>query len=215
MTKAELKKYFDEVAPQRDAWKRRNRYYYQELESLCRFFIPPDRTVLEIGCGTGGTAIGHAPFVRHIRAVDFSERMLEIARERASAAGIENVSFEQADITALSTPDEAYDIVLGLSILHLLKDPDMVIDRVFGMLKSGGRFVTSTACLGDTMKLFELIAPVGRALGLLPQLNVMTTEQLVAKFRNAGFEIAHQWQPGRGKAVFVVAQKPEATASAE
>jgi len=53
MTKAELKKYFDEVAPQRDAWKRRNPYYYQELESLCRFFIPPDRTVLEIGCGTG------------------------------------------------------------------------------------------------------------------------------------------------------------------
>ena len=188
---------------------------YQTKLRTTRSYFRPEMSVLEIGCGTGGTAIGHAPFVRHIRAVDFSERMLEIARERASAAGIENVSFEQADITALSTPDEAYDIVLGLSILHLLKDPDMVIDRVFGMLKSGGRFVTSTACLGDTTKLFELIAPVGRALGLLPQLNVMTTEQLVAKFRNAGFEIAHQWQPGRGKAVFVVAQKPEATASAE
>jgi cyclopropane fatty-acyl-phospholipid synthase-like methyltransferase len=42
--------------------------------------------LLEFGCGTGGTAIIHAPHVKHIRAIDISPRMIEIAKSRAEAA---------------------------------------------------------------------------------------------------------------------------------
>lgn len=181
---------------------------YQTKLRVSRSYFRPDMTLLELGCGTGSTAISHAPFVAHIRALDFSERMLEIARDKAKAAGIDNVTFEQADIAALSEPAESYDVVLGLSILHLLKHPDAMIEEVFTMLRPGGCFITSTACLGDTMAALKFIAPLGRAVGLLPQLSVMSSAQLLDKFTSAGFTIAHQWLPGRGKALFVVARKP-------
>lgn len=179
--------------------------YRTKLE-VTRSYLKPDMNLLEFGCGTGGTALHHAPHVKHITAIDFSASMLAIARDKAAAAGVGNVRFEQADIAGFSAPDASYDVVLGLSILHLLADRDAVIAKVFRLLKPGGLFISSTACLGDTMGLFKAIAPVGKALGLLPQLDVMTTAELVASLTSAGFIIEHQWQPGKGKAVFIVAR---------
>ena len=180
---------------------------YETKLRVTRSHLRPDMQLLEFGCGTGGTAILHASHVAHIRAIDFSELMLEIARSKAREAGVTNVTFEQADIVSLDVPDASYDMVLGLSILHLIKPVEPVIAKVHRMLKPGGLFVTSTACLGDTMAFFRYIAPVGQALGLLPQLNVMTADQLAQKFERAGFSIIHRWEPGRGKAVFMIAEK--------
>jgi ubiquinone/menaquinone biosynthesis C-methylase UbiE len=179
---------------------------YQTKLKVTRGYLRPDMDLLEFGCGTGGTAIIHAPYVRHIKAIDFSEAMLAIARGKAAMAGVDNVTFERADITSFSAPDGSFDVILGLSILHLLADKDAVIAKVFRMLKPGGLFVSSTTCIGDTMGLFKLIAPAGKAVGLLPQLDVMTTQDLVGSLTGAGFSIEHQWQPGRGKAVFIIAR---------
>jgi ubiquinone/menaquinone biosynthesis C-methylase UbiE len=181
---------------------------YQRKLEITRSYFRPDMNLLEFGCGSGATAMLHAPYVKHIRAIDFSARMIEYARSSAADRGIGNVDFELADITTLNAPDGSFDMVLGLSILHLLEDRDAVIAKVHRLLKPGGVFVSSTACLGDTMGFFKLIAPLGRALGLLPILNVMTRDQLVGGMKRAGFSIAHNWQPEAGKAVFVVAEKP-------
>jgi hypothetical protein len=97
-------------------------------------------------------------------------------------------------------------VILGLSILHLLADKDAVIAKVFRLLKPGGVFISSTTCVGDTMGVFKLVAPLGKALGLLPRLDVMTTAELIASLTGAGFAIEQQWQPGKGKAVFIVAR---------
>lgn len=181
--------------------------YRTKLEAT-RALLRPDMELLEFGCGTGGTAIAHAPYVRHIRAIDFSEAMLEKARARAQGAGIGNLSFERADIVDLPDEGERYDMVLGMSVLHLLEDPDAVIEKVHAMLRPGGYFVSSTACIGDMMGALKFIAPIGRALGLLPILNVMTANELTEKFGGAGFDIVHNWQPGKGKALFLIARKP-------
>ena len=164
--------------------------------------------VLEIGCGTGSTAISHAPFVKHIRATDISSRMIEIARRKAEAGKVDNVTFEAAAIDDIHVSDQSLDAVLGLSILHLLEDKSEIIGRVHRMLKPGGVFVTSTTCLGDTMKFFKVIGPVGRFLRLLPLVKVFTKKELEDSFTDAGFEIDYQWQPGKGKAVFIVAKTP-------
>lgn len=181
---------------------------YRTKLKVTQSYFRPDMDVLEFGCGTGGTAITHAPLVRHITAIDFSESMLDIARSKAEAPGIANVTFKQADIGDLAVDDARYDVILGLSILHLLRDKQAVIAKVFRMLKPGGYFISSTTCLGDTMAFFKFIAPIGKALGALPQLDVMTSAELVQSLSSVGFSIVHQWQPGKGKAVFIVAQKP-------
>jgi ubiquinone/menaquinone biosynthesis C-methylase UbiE len=182
---------------------------YQTKLKVTQGYLRPDMELLEFGCGTGGTAIAHAAHVSQIRAIDFSERMLEKARQRAAEAGVTNVTFERADITTLPLPDRPYDMILGLSVLHLLKDPDEVIAKIYRMLAPGGYFVSSTACLGDTMGYFKVLAPIGRAVGLLPILKVMSTDEVIASIKRPGFEIAHRWKPGEDRALFVVARKPE------
>jgi ubiquinone/menaquinone biosynthesis C-methylase UbiE len=182
---------------------------YQKKLQVTRTYFQPDSEVLEFGCGTGSTAISHAPHVKHIRAIDISSKMLEIAQKKADAAQVDNVSFEHATIEDIVVPDQSLDAVLGLSILHLLEDRELAIAKVYRMLKPGGVFVTSTTCLGDTMNLFKLVAPVGRLFGLMPLLRIFTSDELVSSLTGAGFEIDHTWQPGKNKAVFIVAKKRE------
>lgn len=114
MTKGELKKYFDEIAPRRDAWKRRNRYYYQELEHLCRHFVPPDRSVLEMGCGTGDLLAAVRP--RRGLGIDLSEEMVRIAR--AKYPGLE---FRAGDVEALDL-EERFDYVILSDLVGTLED---------------------------------------------------------------------------------------------
>lgn len=180
---------------------------YQKKLQITQEYLQPNMEVLEIGCGTGSTAIIHAPFVRHIRAIDFSSKMIAIAQSKADAQHIENVTFEQSTIDSLSTADSTYDVVLGLSILHLLDDKAAVIAKVYETLKPGGVFVTSTTCIGDMMPLLKIILPIGRWLGIFPLVKVFTVPELVESLTDAGFTIDHQWQPGKGKAVFIVAKK--------
>jgi hypothetical protein len=75
------------------------------------------------------------------------------------------------------------------------------------MLKPGGVFVSSTACIADVMNIFRIVVPVGRFLRLIPLVKVFTTKDLEASLTNAGFIIDYQWQPGKNKAVFIVAKK--------
>jgi hypothetical protein len=79
---------------------------------------------------------------------------------------------------------------------------------VWRLLKPGGVFVSSTACLGDSMRWFKLIAPLGRRLGVMPFVAVFTSDELEACLEQATFQIVHRWQPGKGKAVFLIARKP-------
>jgi len=180
--------------------------YRKKLE-VTRGYLKPDMEVLEFGCGTGSTAITHAPFVKHIRAIDISSKMLEIAQRKAEAGNVKNVTFEQSAIDEFSAPDRSFDATMGLSILHLLEDKEDVISRVHKMLKPGGVFVTNTACIADTMNFFKFIAPIGRVLGLIPMVKVFTTKELETSLTDAGFEIDYQWRPAKSKAVFIVAKK--------
>ena len=184
---------------------------YQEKLRITRTYFPPAAEVLEFGCGTGSTAISHSPHVKHIHAIDISSKMLEIAQGKADGEGIENITFENATLEEIRVPDESLDAVLGLSILHLLENKEEAIAKVHRMLKPGGVFVTSTACIGDTMKFFKIIVPVGMFFGLMPLVKVFTTEELVGSLTTPGFIIDHQRQPGKGKAIFIVARKAVAT----
>ncbi|MHA1548347.1 MAG: class I SAM-dependent methyltransferase [Alphaproteobacteria bacterium] len=180
---------------------------YQKKLQVTRDYLRPDMVLLEFGCGTGSTAVTHAPHVKHIQAIDISPKMLEFARGKAETANVTNVTFEQAGIEGFSAPEQAYDMVLGLSILHLVEDRHKVITKVHRLLKPDGLFVSSTICLGDTARLLEIIAPIGKFLGLMPLLRIFTASELKDSLTGGGFTIEHAWQPGKGEAVFIVAKK--------
>ena len=180
--------------------------YEKKLEAT-RKYLQPDMEVLEIGCGTGTTAIAHAPFVGHLRATDLSPRMVEIAQDKATAAGIDNVTFEALSVDALEVPGASIDAVMAHNILHLLEDKERAIADIHTMLKPGGVFVTSTACIGDMMLPLRLIIPVGRFLRLFPLVKVFSVAELKHSLENAGFEIDYEWQPKKSAAAFIVCRK--------
>ena len=67
----------DAQAQESDRWKRKNRYYYESIERIVRFHVPPGSSVLEIGCGTGDLLAALEPF-RGV-GVDISPKVVEIA----------------------------------------------------------------------------------------------------------------------------------------
>lgn len=182
--------------------------YQRKLKETQSFFAS-DMRVLEFGCGTGTTAVYHAPHVQHIDVIDISNNMLEIGREKVRDAGVENVSLTLGTLTEFNAEAASYDVVLGLNVLHLLPDRQAVIAEVARILKPGGIFVSSTGCLGDSyLRFIKFIVPIAKKLSLMPDVFVLTEAELADEVKNAGFEIESQWHHGINNInVFMIARK--------
>lgn len=184
-----------------------NQAAYEKKLEITQSYFTPDMDVLELGCGTGSTAIIHAPFVKHIRAVDISQKMLDIAQDKAEKENIANVTFDQAAIDTFTAPDQSYDIIMTHSVLHLLDDKEATIANIHKMLKPGGYFISSTVCLTGIMKLLQLVVPIGRLFGFMPLVKFFSAKHLEKSITNAGFEIITSWEPEKSHSVFIVARK--------
>ena len=186
---------------------------YEKKLEITRSYFRPDSEVLEMGCGTGSTALAHAPYVKHILATDISPGMINIAKGKADAGQVENITFETRAVDDHEIAASRYDVILALNLLHLLEDPQAAIVAAYRSLKPGGVFVTSTACIGDMSWYFRLLAPVGHFLRLFPLIKVFTQSQLKHNLIEAGFEIDHEWLPKKNAAVFIVAMKRDSNLS--
>jgi len=184
----------------------KDRATYQKKLKITQQYFCPDSHVLEIGCGSGGTAILHSPHVKHIVAMDISEKMIEIAQTKAVEAGIKNIHFQQETLKNLDLPKESFDTVLALNVLHLLEDTDNTIDKIHQLLKNNGFFVSSTPLMGEVNIVFRWLISVMQYLGLAPYVRNLTRNQLINKLTEAGFIIEQEWQSSR-ESLFIVAQK--------
>ena len=180
---------------------------YRRKLAITQRYLRPDMALLEFGCGTGTTAIEHAPHVNSILATDISGAMLDIARLRAADAGVDNVHFRQQTLAQLTLANGSLDAVLGLSILHLLDDRGAALAKVHRLLKPGGLFISSTPCLADSLWFLKPLLAVGSRLGLVPQVQFFSRDNFQRELAGAGFDIEYQWQPGSRQGVFIVARK--------
>lgn len=167
--------------------------YERKLE-ITRKYLNPESEVFEIGCGTGTTALRHAPYVKRIHGRDFSRKMIEIANERRAAGNVENATFT---VGMLDDPDlkpNSYDVVLGLNILHLLEDKPAALARLRSVLKPGGYFISSTPCIVKIPIFWRVLLSLFRLFGF-PKLESLTVEQLQGMIEAAGFKTEEQWVP--------------------
>lgn len=181
--------------------------YEHKLEAT-RARLKPDMHVLEFGCGTGSTALVHAPYVKTIHAIDYAQAMIDIAHAKATEAGINNVHFEVQSIDTLNAKNGTYDIVMGMSILHLLPNRLDVLAKVLQLLKPGGCFISSTVCIGDANPIIPLILPIMKAIGKAPYVGIFKGEDLAAELEETGFSVIDDWRPKKSAALFMIAQKP-------
>lgn len=204
----DAEKFWDNAAEKYSKSAVGNEKVYQEKLEATQKYFTEESEVLELACGTGSTSIHHAPLVKHILATDISNSMLDIGRGRASEAGIENITFQQATVENLEAQPASFDVVLALNILHLIEDPVAAVNKVSTLLKPGGYFVTGTACLGDVVfNYYRFIIPILRLLGKAPPVHYVKRSDLEGSFADAGLEIVFQRPPAKGEAAFIIVRK--------
>jgi ubiquinone/menaquinone biosynthesis C-methylase UbiE len=163
---------------------------YEAALARVRAHLAPGDRMLELGCGTGTTALTLADAVSTITACDFSEEMVAIARERAAAADVANVAFHKADALAAPPEDAPFDAILAFNLLHLLDDLDAALARVRALLRPGGAFISKTVCLRDLGPHLRLAVWGLRRAGVLPPvMRGFRAPELEARIAAAGFAI--------------------------
>lgn len=167
---------------------------YRQALARTRSYLKPDDRVLELGCGTGSTAIELASQVAEITVSDLSQGMLAIARERAAAAGVGNIHFHQGSVA--EAPEGTFDVVLAHNLLHLLPDLQAALALISARLPKGALFISKTPCLGESRGsakywLFKTMIPVMRFLGKAPTspVHFFDITAIEAAIKAAGFEL--------------------------
>lgn len=184
--------------------------YHYTLERTRAYLNKGDR-VLEIGAGTGSTALLLADSVSEIVATDLADVMLDVGRARAKEQGVENVSFHRCDV--LNPPEGPFDVVLAHNILHLVEDLPGALAAAYAALRPGGLMISKTVCrpekgLNLEMRVMFLILPLMQMIGKAPFVALRSFSDFDAAVWNAGFErVEAMTYPAKGVSRYVVARK--------
>jgi len=115
--------------------------FLEQIFSRCAKY--PIRTILDLGCGTGGHALPLARRGYEVTGVDLSEHMLERARQKAAEAGLA-ISFHQGDIRILDLGC-TFDVVVAMFAVISYQTSNEDLAAAFRSarrhLKPGGLFV--------------------------------------------------------------------------
>lgn len=183
---------------------------YERTLARMRDLLKPSDHVYEFGCGTGTTALKLASSLGELVATDLSSEMIAIAREKAAAEGCRNARFEVEAPDADRQPASAFDVALGLNVLHLVPDRAAVLASVRRLLKPGGLFISKTPCISEMNAVIRLAVPVARLFGKAPYVGFFNGAELEAEIAGAGFEIVETARHGSKKKdprLFMVARK--------
>lgn len=181
---------------------------WEKTLDLTKAWLSPAAAVLELGCGTGSTALRLAPHVSRYAGTDDASGMIEIAREKLAETPIDGLSFETARSGDGSLPAGPFDAVVAFNLLHLVPDLPATLSEVRRLLAPGGLLISKTPCLGGNR--YAALWPVVRILRLIgkaPPVRFVGAGRLEATIAAAGFEILERGDyppPSR----FVVARKP-------
>lgn len=162
---------------------------YEATLDHTRSYLNPGDRVLEIGCGTGTTAIALAPAVAEYVATDVSNEMLKIGWEKCRDAGTRNLGFCRAAADQGELPEGPFDAVLAFNALHLLNNLDAGLAEVHGLLSPGGLLISKTVCLGGPLSPFRPLIATMQLFNKAPHLLYLTAAKLRERLEAAGFEI--------------------------
>ena len=205
MTETKGQAFWDRFADRYAARQIKDVAAYEALIADAASRLTPNDAVLELGCGTGGTAIRLAPGVARFIATDFSPQMIRIAKARPAP---DNLEFCVANAEA-SFSSGPFDAICAFNVLHLVGDPVRLLGDIHSHLKPGGLLISKTWCFSDlSLKLRLLFRALGMV-GLFPPAHRLTVAELRAVIGAAGLEIVEQRILGAyPQNPYIVARKP-------
>ena len=128
-----LKEHYNRLAPNRKEWLSRNQFFHAEILRYCRFVIPENSSVLELGCDTGYLLAGLKP--SYGVGVDISPEMLTIAREKYP-----HLKFFSADVEDFEIK-EKFDYVVITGTLGSVRNIQSFLKKISSMMTNDTRVI--------------------------------------------------------------------------
>jgi ubiquinone/menaquinone biosynthesis C-methylase UbiE len=126
-------------------WERWDRFFDEQMACLNHRLVADARLrsglrVLDLGSGTGYPALLAAQTVGEhgsVVGLDLAERMLDVARRKATSLGLTNVAFRAGDVTTLPFQAGSFDAVTSRFCLMFLPDIPQAAAEIARVLRSG------------------------------------------------------------------------------
>jgi len=185
LSEEEGTKYWDKEARSYNERVKKRKERYNGLVEYIIDLTKPKKidVVMEIGAGTGEVSLLLAPKVKKIIAVDISEEMLRIAKEKAIRADVDNIEFVRGTFHEPNVTE--MDIIVTIDSLHCTRNGNYkkrAIELMHDHLKENGRIF-----LEDEMIVYEQKILKKRSDQIVRYLTKLA-EKSDKEFRDALFE---------------------------
>jgi phosphatidylethanolamine/phosphatidyl-N-methylethanolamine N-methyltransferase len=162
--------------------------FHEGRESAIRNLnVQPHEKILEVGIGTG-LALPMYPRHCQIVGIDFSEGMLEKARQRAAEHQMSHVKLHRMDAGAMEFADDSFDTVVAAYVVTAVPDYRKVVNEMIRVCRPGGRIIMLNHFSNGNKIIAaveKVLSPITKHLGWRTDLSLDTvlegTDLLVAR----------------------------------
>ncbi len=170
-------------------------------QAITENYIEPNVKLLDIGMGTGTFTILCAKKGAKVTGIDFSDKMLEVAKENIKKVSLdENIQLIKMPIINLDKEfiDKSFDIITALLCFSELysKEQDYALDQIFRILKDDGQFIlvdeVKPKKFGKKVLYFIIRIPISFINFLKAHISTNPLKDLEEKIEDHKFKIIEQ-----------------------
>jgi 2-polyprenyl-3-methyl-5-hydroxy-6-metoxy-1,4-benzoquinol methylase len=178
------------------------------LEDVQIYLTEADR-VLDFGCADGTVSFGIAGRVREVCGIDISPGMIDAAKRKMLEKNTPNTVFIPAAIFDDQFKEGSFDVILAFNVLHAFGNGRDVVERIHGLLKPEGLFISLTPCMGESKTIVGSVLSILVRTGIFPYVRFFSIPELENLITGGGFRtsVIKRRSSHNQLLLFMVAQK--------
>lgn len=199
--------FWDRIAPKYATQPISDPDAYEQTLARVRSYLGADTRALELGCGTGSTALKLFQGTESYIATDISSGMIDIAKAKIADQPGPQPEFRVAGVDRAMLAEADANAILAFNLLHLVPDFEEALSAIHDALPTGGLFISKTPAIRGRWYLRPLIR-VMQLFGRAPYVSFLSVHGIDSAIAAAGFRIVETGlYPPSTPSRFVVARK--------